>query len=301
MDTFGLYQSKTKAESYTFADKVARVLIDKNVSFVVCKDLFDTLSDEVRSNEQFVKIVEFEEFHKYVDAVISLGGDGTMLDASKKFFNKDIPILGINVGRLGFLAEFQCDDLEGTIDKMLRGEYRVVNRSFFEATTDDGSNYYALNDVVIEKAESRLLTINAYASEHLVATYRADGLIVSTPTGSTAYSLSCGGPVIHPATSVMCLTPISPHTLTLRPLIVPDDIEITIIAESGIGSCKVSIDGQTTIEMLDGEKLTIRKSDTIMKMIKPVDSSYYDLLSRKLLWAANSVDCREKSRMLNKQ
>ncbi len=289
MDRFGLYENSTKPEAYIIAQEAARYLLDRNAECCASQELLSTFPEELAVR---IKSLPFEDFHKFADVIISLGGDGTMLSASKTFIDNDMPIMGINVGRLGFLAEFPSEQLESALDRLLSGEYRVVSRTFFE-TTIDGETQYALNDVVIEKIGSRLLTINAYANEHLVATYRADGLIVSTPTGSTAYSLACGGPVIHPATEVTCLTPIAPHSLTLRPLILPENLEITLMASSSAGYSNLSIDGQLNYQLNDGDIVTISKSKISMKMIKPLDTSYYDLLSKKLLWAANSLDCKE--------
>lgn len=297
MDKFGLYENSTKPEAYIIAEKSARYLVAKGAECCASPELLATFPDDLSGR---IKSLSFADFHKFADIVISFGGDGTMLSASKIFIDKDMPIMGINVGRLGFLAEFPSEKLEESLDKLISGEYRVVNRTFFE-TVINGVPHYALNDIVIEKVGSRMLNVYAYAGNHLVAVYRADGLIVSTPTGSTAYSLSCGGPVIHPGTEVVCLTPISPHSLTLRPLILPDNIEIIIRGESAAGYSNLSIDGQVNYQLSDGETVKINKSTQNMKMIKPLNTSYYDLLSQKLLWAANSIDCKAEKIDFNKE
>ncbi len=292
MDKFGLYENSTKPEAFLIAQKAARFLVDKGAQCCAKEELLATFPAELA---QKITPCPLEEFHKFVDYVISFGGDGTMLSASKVFIDKDIPIMGINVGRLGFLAEFPSEELEDSLSKLLNGEYRIVNRIFFETTLND-TIHYALNDIVIEKIGSKMLSVYAYAGEHLVATYRSDGLIIATPTGSTAYSLSCGGPVIHPSTEVICLTPISPHSLTLRPLVLPDNLEISIVGSSPTGYCNLSIDGQINYQLNDGEVVKINKSKIKMKMIKPLDTSYYDLLSKKLLWAANSIDQKKETK-----
>ncbi|MDP2365549.1 MAG: hypothetical protein Q8M94_17495, partial [Ignavibacteria bacterium] len=157
-------------------------------------------------------------------------------------------------------------------------------------TTLNGETVYALNDFVIEKKDSsRMITVMAYSNEHHIADYRADGLIITTPTGSTAYSLSCGGPVIAPSTRVICLTPISPHALTLRPLVVPDTNEITLKIFSPTGDVHFVADGQIHKTISNGEIIVIKRSDLFIKLIKPTNSSWYDLLRKKLLWAANPI------------
>ncbi len=236
------------------------------------------------------KIVTVDEYDRFADIVISFGGDGTILSAARVLVGTDIPIMGVNVGRLGFLAEYSVNKIDEALNQILRGDYRVVDRTLLE-TEINGVKTYALNDFVIEKKDSsRMITVKTYINEHFIADYRADGLILNTPTGSTAYSLSCGGPILVPSTEVICLTPISPHSLTLRPLVIPDTAEVTLSVYSPTGEASFVADGQIKFTLKNGEKIVCKKSDSKIKLIKPLKSSYFDLIREKLLWAANPTD-----------
>ncbi len=198
--------------------------------------------------------------------------------------------MGFNVGKLGFLAEFSVNDLDKTIKDLIKGNYRIIDRAVLQ-TEFDGEIIYTLNDFVIEKKDSsRMITIDAYANQHLIGSIRADGIIITTPTGSTAYSLSCGGPILAPSTEVICLTPISPHSLTLRPLVLSDSSELTMKVFSPTGESILVADGQVKKVLNNKDVVTINKSEEYIKLIKPTDSTYYDLLRNKLLWAANYGD-----------
>ncbi len=254
-----------------------------------CADisLIDQFDNLVRKN---IEPYTPEEFEKFADVVISFGGDGTMLTAARVLLNSTIPIMGVNVGKLGFLAEYSVDMLDESLQNLMDGKYRVIDRSVFE-TVLDGETIFSLNDFVIEKRySSRIITISVFANDHHIGDYRADGVILTTPTGSTAYNLSCGGPVIAPTTQVMCITPISPHMMTLRPLVIPDSNEVKMIINSPTGEASLVADGQIERVVRTGTTISINKSDSIVKLIKPLDSSYYDLLRKKLLWAANAVE-----------
>ncbi len=287
MKKVGLFENSTKPEAYKYAEISARILLNNGAECCASEELLSHFPDELSSK---IKQLNAFEFDKFADIVISFGGDGTMLSAARQLITKDIPIMGMNVGKLGFLAEFSIHEIEENIKNILQGHYRVVDRAVLE-TSLNNETLYALNDFVIEKkGSSRMLTVSAFANEHLVANYRADGLIVATPTGSTAYSLSCGGPVIVPSTEVMCLTPISPHSMTLRPLVLPDTIELAIKVTSHTGIANLAVDGQINYTLKNGDFIVIRKSKESVKMIKPLGSSYYDLLRAKLLWSANAID-----------
>jgi NAD+ kinase len=230
-----------------------------------------------------------EEFERFADIVISFGGDGTMLTAARSLLNTSIPIMGVNVGKLGFLAEFSVENLDQSLQNIMDGNYRVIDRAVFKTFLNE-EQIFALNDFVIEKRySSRIITISVFANDHHIGDYRADGVILTTPTGSTAYNLSCGGPVIAPTTEVMCITPISPHMMTLRPLVIPDSNEVKMIVHSPTGEASLVADGQIERIVKTGSTITINRSESIVKLIKPLDSSYYDLLRNKLLWAVNAV------------
>jgi len=226
---------------------------------------------------------------KYADMVITFGGDGTLLGAAHLLIGTDVPIMGVNVGKLGFLAEFPVTALEESLMQILKGNYRVVDRSTLTVTVN-GVTGYALNEVLIDQAsESRLLELRASVNEHHVADYRADGVMVTTPTGSTAYSLAAGGPIIVPSTDAFCITPISPHTLTLRPLIIRDDSEIRFTVLNEDAEAKVVADGRVIATLRTGDTALITKGEHSLKLVKRADSTYYDLLREKLLWSADAT------------
>ncbi|MDC1067672.1 NAD(+)/NADH kinase [Candidatus Kapabacteria bacterium] len=284
MKTVAIYIHPAKPEALEYASMAIKILDELGAEVFGA----DTLCEELRQSEfPFLKQCSENDFEKKADVVLSFGGDGTMLFASKLMMDTGIPIMGFNVGKLGFLAEYPVIKLKESLQSLMDGNYRIVERSILECTFN-GKSHNAINDFVMEKKNtSRMITIRAFSNNNHVADYRADGLIITTPTGSTAYSLSCGGPIITPGTPVVCLTPISPHTLTLRPLVIPDTAEISLTVESPTGESNFVIDGQDVFVVNDGDKVIIKKSDSKVKLIKPLDSSYYDLLREKFLWASH--------------
>ncbi|MCL5991526.1 MAG: NAD(+)/NADH kinase [Bacteroidetes bacterium] len=287
MKNIGLFENNGKPESIKWIDYSLGILRSYGSECAVRPELVNLLD---KNNRSYVKPIPHEEFEKFADVVISYGGDGTMLSAARIMLSSDIPIMGINVGKLGFLAEFSVNQLDKSLNNLMKGNYRVVDRTVIES--DFGEEMiFALNDFVIEKKDSsRMITLDGYVNDHYIGSLRADGLIITTPTGSTAYSLSCGGPIITPATEVICITPISPHSLTLRPLVIPDSSEVALVVHSPTGDASLVADGQIRKIVKNGDTVKIRKSDAKVKLIKPLESSYFDLIRAKLLWAVNLVD-----------
>ncbi len=286
MKKFALFENSYKPESVAYAEMAAQKLYKLEIECYAKPELIALMKPEIARN---IRPCPIEDYGKFTDIVICFGGDGTMLHAARQMVNSDVPIMGVNAGKLGFLAEFSIDDLDKSIHDLLNGNYRVVDRSVIE-TNINGEKIYALNDFVIEKKDSsRMITIRTFSNEHHVADYRADGIICTTPTGSTAYSLSCGGPIIAPSTRVLCLTPISPHSLTLRPLVIPDTNEISLQVNSPTGEVHFVADGQIRRTLKNNEQVIFKRSDFVIKLIKPTNSSWYDLLRKKFLWAANPV------------
>lgn len=285
MRRFGLLANSSKPEAIRWATHVATRLLDERAAVYVDETLGGHLPENVSAA---CEVINWSEFEKFADTVITFGGDGTLLSAARLLIGTDIPIMGVNVGKLGFLAEFSVDALDDSLMDVLKGNYRIVDRTTLE-TTVHGKTYHALNEVLVERADSgKMIGIRAFVNEHHVADYRADGVILTTPTGSTAYSLAAGGPIIAPSAQALCLTPISPHTLTLRPLIIHDqsEVRLEIIAEDA--QAQVVVDGQIVTTLKQGMAVTIRKSDHLVKLIKRADSTYYDLLREKLLWSADA-------------
>lgn len=287
MKRIAIYENDAKPEAITYARQAVRYLATKNIEIYLREGLYNSLDNDLKSKTHGIPLKDFE---KFADFVISFGGDGTMLMAARNLLKSEIPIMGVNVGKLGFLAEYPVETLEQSLNDLLEGNYRLADRSVVE-TTLDNTNVYALNDFVIEKNESsKMITVRTFSDEHYVGDYRADGLILTTPTGSTAYSLSCSGPIIAPSTRVLCITPISPHTLTLRPLVIPDTNEVTLELLSTSQPANLVADGTFVRVINPGEKLVFKLSEARIRLVKPVFVSYYDVLRTKLLWAANAFD-----------
>ncbi len=229
------------------------------------------------------------------DFVLTLGGDGTILSAARAVEDRDIPILGIHLGDLGFLAEVTVNDLYRRLEQVIAADYFIQHRMVLECevrTGSDSKSFTALNDVVIDKGKShRMIAIQLLADRHFVARYKADGLIVATPTGSTAYSLAAGGPIVAPGLSAMVVTPICPHSLTYRPLVLPDATELEItIPDDGEGRIAMTVDGQVGDYLVDGPTILVRKAPYQIAMISFNDSNYFRTLRTKMGWGRRG-DC----------
>ncbi len=286
MRRVGLFTNTTKPNAVKWAETAVRML---QVAGAECCAEPDVVEQFSSPGTRSIRAIPAEEFDRFADVIISFGGDGTMLTAARLFLNSNIPIMGVNFGKLGFLAEFNANEMEDALSSIMTGNYIIEDRAMAEVVIG-GETIYALNDFVVQRKNfARMITVRAYVDGNLIADYRADGLIVSTPTGSTAYSLSCGGPIIAPACSVFCITPISPHSLTLRPLVVPDTSEICI---ETIESADIQLvaDGQVVRPVKGGEQIVIRRSAEEVKLVRQASGSYYDLLKKKLLWSANATE-----------
>lgn len=223
------------------------------------------------------------------DLAIVLGGDGTMIAAARMVGDADLPVLGINYGSLGYLTDFRIEEVFTALDAILAGEYTVDRRVMLKAEHWRGDKQLAagrvLNDVVLNKAAlARIIEIEVSLDGLFVNSFRADGLIVATPTGSTAYNLSAGGPIIYPSMNAVVMTPICPHTLTNRPIVIPDHAEIEIVLRSGSEGVVLSFDGQTGFPLEVGDRVKIRKSSTTFNLVQPANRNYFDVLRDKLKW-----------------
>ncbi len=222
--------------------------------------------------------------------IVVLGGDGTFLSVARFLADRDIPLMGVKFGEVGFLAETLEEKLFPALDALMNGDYSVERRVRLRVTVErEGTQKKAtdvLNDVVINKsALSRLAACNVYIDTTYLTTYRADGLIVGTPTGSTAYSLAAGGPVIHPAVPGIILTPICPFTLTNRPLIIPDSAVIEIRLTDTPTDIMLTFDGQEGVNVDAADRIHIKKSDNDLKMISMKDQNYFNVLKARLMWS----------------
>jgi NAD+ kinase len=244
------------------------------------KNNIEVLIDSVSAKAIGLLGVEFNDMCKNADFLVALGGDGTLISLARRSYKYNKPILGINAGNLGFLTDINPDNIEEFIKKFLKGEYRIDERMVIEVDYRD-KKLYAFNDIVISKEViSSMINIKVDTNESYLNTYYGDGLIISTPTGSTAYNLSAGGPVVYPLTEGFILTPICPHSLTQRPLILPSNFELEIEVKENFA--KLVIDGQE-IYNLD-EKIKVKKALNPARLIHRVERNYFDVLRKKLHW-----------------
>jgi NAD+ kinase len=227
-----------------------------------------------------------EELPGRVDLIIVLGGDGTLLSVAHLAALKGVPVLGVNMGRLGFLTEVPTDELYVTLDSFLASQEEVISpRLLLEARCRDKS-YYCLNDVVINKgAVARMIQIGIWIDEKEIVALKADGLIVSTPTGSTAYSLSAGGPIVQPHVPALVLSPICPHTLSFRPMIVASSSRIRLQILTAGEEVYLTLDGQRGITLGKNDVIEINKAEFALKLVSSPKRNYFDLLKEKLAWA----------------
>ncbi|MCH2665395.1 NAD(+)/NADH kinase [bacterium] len=218
------------------------------------------------------------------EILIALGGDGTILHAASLVQEKGTPILGVNLGRLGFLADSAPEELEDAIDRLIQGSYRVDERLALEATVGD-TKAFSLNEIVIEKGVlARLIELKTWIGEVPVSSFWGNGLIVSTPTGSTSYSLSAGGPVLHPSLDSLIITPICPHSLSQRPLVVPADQQVRVQVVAEHVDIILTADGRTVQTMTPEDRVIVRRSARRVRLIDLQGLSFYELLRRKLDW-----------------
>ena len=286
MHRIGIVALLHREDAVSWAFHVARRLREEGVEVLLEDVLYEMAPADLAESVEHCGMREFE---KYADLVITFGGDGTLLSAAYHLIGSDVPIMGVNVGKLGFLAEFAVGMIDESIMDVIKGNYRLVDRSTLQITIGETTTF-ALNEILLERASvAKMIAVRAFVNDHHVADYRADGVIITTPTGSTAYSLASGGPIIVPSADVFCITPISPHTLTLRPLIVRDDSEIRFELPFERTSAQIVADGRIIGTANTNDTVIIRKSDHLIKLVKRADSNYFDLLREKLLWSADAV------------
>ncbi|HJU74591.1 MAG TPA: NAD(+)/NADH kinase [Gemmatimonadaceae bacterium] len=224
-----------------------------------------------------------------LDALITLGGDGTLLRATRLLAGREIPILGVNFGQLGFLTACRRDDAELALARLVNGDYvaepRMLLESFASGGIATGEHWYALNDVVLHIAgKARMMRMSVEADGDLVGSFAADGLIVSTPTGSTAYSLSAGGPVVDPTHESIVLTPVSAHTLAIRPLLLAPSTTVTVTTDGIPGERRLTVDGQVGRSLAEGESLSVRRAPHRALLVRFPDTTFFRRLREKLAW-----------------
>ena len=261
---------------------------NKQVTIAVDIVLYDFLTGHKEINLAGIESILNDDFS--ADLALSIGGDGTFLNTAARIGDKHIPILGINTGRLGFLADVSNDDLIPALDAIMANHFRLEERTLLYVETSDGTTFdypYALNEVsVLKQDSSSMMSINASVNGEMVHTYQADGLIISTPTGSTAYSMSVGGPLVVPQAQNIILSPVASHSLNVRPLIIPDSWVIDLEVHSRSQNYLVAIDGRSKV-LEHKTKLHIRKADHTVLIIKQLNHTFFDTLKNKLMWGVD--------------
>lgn len=236
-----------------------------------------------------IKSVSRTELPEFVDMILVFGGDGTFLSVARLVCIHDIPILGVNLGGLGFLTEITLEELYPMMEYILSGKYEIEKREMLDAVihrkAERVGDYVVLNDVVVNKgAVARIIDLAIYINGSHVTTFKADGIILSTPTGSTAYSLSAGGPIVYPTLPLTIITPICPHTLTDRPLVVSNETTVRVKVLTDTPDIYLTLDGQVGVNLRMGDVIEVRKSDTSVKLIKSPFRDYFTILKTKLMW-----------------
>ena len=263
-----------------FCERAVTVLLDEY--------LHNYIRINVSSNFDQFEVIS--ENNLNADVALSFGGDGTFLNTAARIGRRDIPIVGINTGRLGFLADVAKDEFIPALESIFEGKYKLEKRSLLKVQTMDGTvldTPFAINDIAISKQDSSsMIIINASANGQFINSYQADGLIIATPTGSTAYSMSTGGPIVVPQADTFVISPVASHSLNVRPIIVPDNWVIELDVVSRNNSYLISIDGRSKI-LQQSTRLRINKADYYIEILKPLSHTFFDTLRNKLLWGVD--------------
>jgi NAD+ kinase len=272
---------------FAFVQALVNKLYGCNATLVVHHSYYELLKHDITFSKLPQLFSSADALHAMADVLISVGGDGTMLSTIKYVQHSQMPVIGLNAGRLGFLANIAKDEIDVTIDALINNQYTIETRSLLRLNTSvnlfDGANY-ALNECTIHKRDSAaMITIHAYLNDEFLNSYWADGLIIATPTGSTAYSLSCGGPIVTPDCANFIITPIAPHNLNVRPLIIPDNKTLRLKVEGRQDNFLVTLDSRSHTITADIE-LVLTKDDYMFSTIKLNNQTFFNTLRNKLLW-----------------
>ena len=279
---FALFGNIYQAKKSAAIQKILSSLSGFGAELLVDAEYYNFLTNDQQLNVPVAGTFDDNNFD--ADFAISMGGDGTFLKTAERVGQKEIPILGVNMGRLGFLADIAPAGIETCLQALHEGDYAVEKRAMIEVVS---CGCYALNDVAILKRDTAsMISIRASIDGEYLTTYQADGLIVSTPTGSTAYSLSNGGPIIVPGTNVMAMTAVAPHSLNVRPIVIPDTAEITLDVESRSHSFLVAVDGRSE-KCREGTRITLRRAPYNIYIVKRSGKQYFSTLREKMMWGAD--------------
>ena len=278
-----IYSQKRDLDTFLYLSKFISELESRGVKAVLHEEMADAL--------QFSKI--FETFSKKqdlldkkVDLFFTFGGDGTIVNSITFIEDLEIPVVGVNTGRLGFLASFTKEEVFKELDEIIKGNVKTSERSVIEVVSPKSDEFFpfALNDVTVSRKETTsMITVDSYINGEFLNVFWGDGVIISTPTGSTAYSLSCGGPIISPNNDNFVITPIAPHNLNVRPLVVNDNVEIKFKIESRVSEYSLSLDSRL-IHIKTDQEIVIKKANFKLLLVQPMNLSFYETIRQKLLW-----------------
>ena len=283
MNRIGIIAKKNKPEAVPIARHLAEWLRLKKIEVYIEEEIGKLLSPGLW------KPIQREAIPTDVEVIIVLGGDGTLLSVARQVWNKNIPILGVNLGGLGFLTEITLDELYPVLEKVLQDEFEINERDVLNVEVirrgERIAEFIVLNDAVINKgALARIIDLETTIDGEYLSTFRSDGLIISTPTGSTAYNLSAGGPIVFPSLHTIIITPICPHTLTIRPIIIPDHVRIRALLKSRNEEVTLTLDGQQGFTLEFEDVVEVRKAEGRILLIKSPYRRYFELLREKLKW-----------------
>lgn len=274
-----------------FVQEVFDALVEHKIEICVYAKFYEFAKDKVSVPSGLTTFSNHDELLNCAEVLLSLGGDGTLLDTLALIRDSQIPVIGINFGRLGFLASINKNDIHNAIDALVKGEYTLDKRSILNIDSKNhlfGTENFALNDITIHRRDnSAMMIIHAYMNGEFLNSYWADGLIIATPTGSTAYSLSCGGPIIHPNAQNFVITPVAPHNLNVRPIIVPDDVDFSFEVEVRSTKFLLSCDSRT-VTVDRSVKISINKAKFYVNLIRLNNETYLTTLRNKLLWGIDT-------------
>lgn len=290
---FALFGNTFQEHKSAHITHLLKILREKNAQICISNEFYDFLRTHTRADLGGLEVFEGNKFT--ADMVLSIGGDGTFLKAASRVGKKGTPILGINTGRLGFLADIVPDEMEETFNEIYQGNYLIEPRRVLKLTCDGHilkGCPYGLNEIAVLKRDtSSMITIKACVNNELMNVYQADGLVISTPTGSTGYSLSIGGPILVPQSGTISITAVAPHMLNVRPIVIRDDWDITLEVESRSHNFLIAIDGRSE-PCREGTKLTIQRAHHFVRIVKRCNHNFFNTLRDKMMWG---VDTREFS------
>jgi NAD+ kinase len=289
MRKVGIYGQFYHANSESYIEDLLNILEEKEVEVVIEEDFLNLIDENKSIEKEYNHFKTFTKLDDTFDLFVSVGGDGTILKAVNYIRDLDIPVVGINTGRLGFLATVHKEEIRGTITRILKQDFTISERSLLCIKTEPEDrqlchNNFALNEIAVSrKNTTSMITIETWLDDEYLTAYWADGLIISTPTGSTGYSLSCGGPVITPATKALAITPIAPHNLNARPLIIKDNTKIVLKVSGREDDYLVSMDSRIA-SLKNNTTVIIEKAPFKIKMVEFAEDTFLRTLRKKLLW-----------------